>query len=238
MDPAHVGVGSRFIVQILAPLYERLLKRYAKGHLLDVGCGFAPLYSVYRDKVDRVTLVDWPNTLHKSDFVDYEMDINQGLAVIPDDSFDTILATDVIEHLHKPQTFFAEVSRVLRCGGRLIVTVPFLYWIHEQPHDYFRYTASCLSQLCQEHSLEVEYLEPYGGAVEVILDMIAKLISRYPLLSRFHLWLAPRICGSSFGMKLRSKTQEDFPLGYGLVALKKEGLPQAQAAKPVGKLDY
>ena len=54
-----------------------------------------------------------------------------------DRTFDTVVASQVFEHLHNPREAAVEAARVLRPGGRLLVAVPFLYWLHATPHDYF-----------------------------------------------------------------------------------------------------
>ena len=64
-----------------------------------------------------------------------------------DDSFDLILANNVIEHLRDATAGLAEMRRVLRVNGTILYTIPFLYPIHEAPHDYARYTRFGLARL-------------------------------------------------------------------------------------------
>lgn len=65
----------------------------------------------------------------------------------PDSSFEFILCTEVLEHLHTPHQAIAEMSRVLKPGGTLILTTRFVFPIHDAPHDYFRYTTYGLQHL-------------------------------------------------------------------------------------------
>ena len=58
----------------------------------------------------------------------------------PDGSFDTFISTDVLEHIREPVIAWSEMAWVLRPGGKLIVSVPFPYSLHEEPHDYHRHT--------------------------------------------------------------------------------------------------
>jgi len=53
---------------------------------------------------------------------------------------DTVTLFQVLEHIAEPQQLLDEVYRILKPGGRLIITVPFMWHIHEAPHDYYRYT--------------------------------------------------------------------------------------------------
>lgn len=68
----------------------------------------------------------------------------------PPDSFDVVLANNVIEHLRDPVAGVAEMRRVLRPGGELLFTIPFLYPIHEAPHDYTRFTVHGLRRLFRD----------------------------------------------------------------------------------------
>ncbi len=66
------------------------------------------------------------------------------------DSFDCVLCTEVLEHLHTPQKAIDEMKRVLRPGGTLILTTRFVFPIHDAPHDYFRYTKYGLQHLFRD----------------------------------------------------------------------------------------
>jgi len=172
-DPSQVWIGSRFVGDIAARVCEKVIKEHARGLLLDLGCGHVPLYEVYRNYVSNNVCIDWAGTWHKSPYLDYECDLNS-LLPLPDGTFDTILLTDVLEHISNPRLLWNEMSRVLKPGGKIVCAVPFYYWLHEQPHDYFRYTEYALKMFCENNALAVLSLEPYGGAAEVLIDVVAK----------------------------------------------------------------
>jgi SAM-dependent methyltransferase len=65
-------------------------------------------------------------------------------------SFDVIVLSEVLEHVHSPHLAIKNIHKVLRKDGRLILTVPFIFPIHERPHDYFRYTRYGLEFLLRE----------------------------------------------------------------------------------------
>ncbi len=214
-----VALSSRFIADILAKVYEALIKQHAHGLLLDLGCGKVPLYQVYKDYISDNICIDWANTLHKCPHLDYEFSLNQGIP-LADEKFDTLLVTDVLEHISNPDLLWREMSRVLKPMGKLILGVPFLYRIHEAPHDYNRYTEYKLREFCESNGLTVIYLEPYGGSQEVMLDIIAKHIGFSKILSYLHLLFSKAFVSSIIGKKIFAKTSSKFPLGYCLVAQK------------------
>jgi SAM-dependent methyltransferase len=223
-SPNHseLGRGSRFSVGIMIDAYKKAIEPHASGHLLDLGCGKVPLYGMYRALVEDVTCVDWPNSTHGSRHVDHFVDLNGPLPFDPA-MFDTILLTDVLEHIARPDELWREMTRVLRPGGKVIVTVPFLYPIHEEPHDYHRYTGYKLRHFCEAVGLFVIYLEPYGGALEVILDLVAKHLYRHPLLSRLHLSISRLLMKIGPLKAISDDTRQSFPMGYCLVAQKPHG---------------
>ena len=71
-----------------------------------------------------------------------------------DDEFDVILCTEVLEHLHSPHIAEREMRRVLKSGGKLILTTRFVYPIHDAPHDYFRFTKYGLKHIFNEWSVQ------------------------------------------------------------------------------------
>jgi SAM-dependent methyltransferase len=217
-NPAYVAYGSRIMVDLQAAAYARMLEEHATGTLVDVGCGHAPLYEAYRERVTDVLLVDWNHSAHENALVDVRCDLNEGIACGPA-SADTVLATDVLEHLHRPEVLFAESARILRPGGKLLIGVPFLYWIHEQPHDYHRYTEFRLRQLCAAHGFDIKSLEPIGGAGDVMLDIAAKLVAGSPVLRLVHAAASAAFRATRYATRLRTRTAALWPLAYALVAV-------------------
>jgi SAM-dependent methyltransferase len=222
-NPKYVGAGSEFICDILAQHYERAIVAHASGRLLDLGCGHVPLYGVYRDRVSENICVDWENTLHVNPFLDTTADLNEHLP-FPPSSFDTVLLTDVLEHLAEPLQALLQVSAVLRPAGKLIIGVPFFYVLHEVPHDYYRYTEHALRRFCRLAGLQVVELSSYGGLPEVLIDLTSKGITVLPP------WLAKplrplhtavsHLSGTGPSRKISEWTKSSFPLGYMLIAEK------------------
>ena len=226
-DPAEVALGSRFIAGLQVRAYQQLLQQHAQGLLLDLGCGKVPLYQIYQEHIADNICIDWQNTLHASEHLDYECDLNQSIP-LPDDHVDTILLTDVLEHVRAPDRLWQEIRRVLKTGGKLILAVPFLYPVHEEPHDYFRYTQFKLADFCHEHGFEVLLLEPYGGILETLLNLLGKGVASSGPLSALHLWVSDRWVHSAAAGKVRRRTASRYPLGYCLVA-RRAATPAAPA---------
>jgi len=230
-----VGPGSRLVADILADTYVRALQRHARGRLLDLGCGSVPLYGAYRDLVDETCCADWAATRHGSPYLDYEIDLNAPVP-LPDFSFDTVVATDLMEHIAYPDRLFREISRLLRPGGKLILGVPFFYRIHEAPHDYYRFTAFCLRRFCEDHRLDVLELAPYGGSPEIVSDLIGKhLIAASNTLAEIHLWLSRQVLRLPFIRALSTATADSYPLGYCLVAQRPLGVRDGQPPDATGR---
>ena len=217
-DPKHVGRGSRFVADLLAAAYSSTIAAYAQGALLDLGCGQVPLYGEYRQLVESVTCVD-RTAGEPNPFLDHDLDLNLGVP-LESESFDTVLTTDVLEHIARPERLLGDVARVLRPGGHLLCGVPFLYWLHEQPHDYHRYTEFRLLQLFEDCGLTPVKIAPYGGAPEVLLDIIAKHLARSRLLSATWYRTAVIAHHAPLVAAISKKGADRFPLGYIAVAAK------------------
>lgn len=225
-DTSKLKTASRLVTDLVAARYDQAIRTYARGNLIDLGCGNVPLYLAYRDRVSSITCVDWPATRHKVDHLDHELDLTQTLP-FPDASFDTIILSDVLEHIPEPGKLWSEMYRILAPGGVAIVNTPFLYWVHEAPHDYYRYTEFALQRFANDSDFNLISLEPIGGLPEVLADLVAKKPRVIPLIG--HLFRRPTsvliqkitwVFVHSLGKSLSRKTSKRFPLGYFMVVEK------------------
>lgn len=172
-DPSQVAVQSRLVADVFVGHYEALIPKHARGALLDHGCGQLPLFGIYKDIVSEVTAVDWSYSQHPTNHVDTYCDLNYTMP-FPDARFDTVLSSDVIEHLWNPIEIFRDIARVLKPGGKLIVGTPFNYWLHEAPYDYFRWSPYAVEKIGNEVGLELIELRLCGGNREVLADTLLK----------------------------------------------------------------
>lgn len=225
-DEDQLSLGSRLAADLLAELYETFVPRYVHGMVLDLGCGKAPLFGCYRDFATDVVTLDWAKSPHASQFIDVLHDLNQPLP-FAEFTFDCIVLSDVLEHVMEPSRLCREIGRALAGGGCLIGNVPFMYPIHEAPHDYFRYTTFGLRNLFESAGLRIVVLEPTGGSLEVCVDMLAKHLTQGRFAGRLlAAWLQAitfRVGKMGFARTLIRKTAVWYPLGYFFVAVKPGG---------------
>ncbi len=123
-------------------------KPYFRGHLYDLGCGEMPYKDWLLTHADQYTGVDWGGTQHqlKADIV---ADLNEPLPIASEVA-DTVISLSVMEHLREPQVFLGEAYRILKGGGGMVLQVPFMWWVHEAPYDYYRYTQHGLHYLFEK----------------------------------------------------------------------------------------
>lgn len=223
-DPSEVGVASRIAADTIAAFYQRAIPEYAHGDLIDLGCGTIPLYGVYSRYVKSTTCSDWENSQATNPHVDMFIDLNEIPLPIEDSSFDTVLLSDVLEHVMSPWDLVGEIARILRPGGTLLLNVPFYYPIHSPPYDFHRFTEFALRAMCDRADLDLLELSPTGGAPEVLADVNGKVLVNVPrvgkILSRVYTWMARLWVRGWLGRQLSSKTASSFPIAYALVATK------------------
>jgi SAM-dependent methyltransferase len=161
-DPLHLARRS---------LYSAIEQRthYAKGRLLDLGCGEKP----YRELFG-----------HVSHYVGLEIetgpnvDVTGDAQVLPfaDSCFDTVLCNEVLEHVPEPADVMAEVKRVLNPGGALLLTTPQTWGLHHEPHDYYRYTRYGLRYLAENAGLQVIDIVPTCGIWSTVAQRLVDTI--------------------------------------------------------------
>lgn len=219
----YVRSSSRLLVDLIGRFYGDKLPEHARGELLDLGCGHVPLFEAYRPFISENCCVDWEGTWHKNEFLDQTQDLNEPLQ-FESNRFDTLILSDVLEHIREPSQLLQEMHRVCRKDATLIMNVPFFYWLHEEPHDYFRFTRHALVYLVEKAGFEVISVEPLGGAPEVLADFCAKILRGIPVIGKGAGVLVQRLVwafiSTGTGKKVSEKTGRVFPLAYGLVARK------------------
>jgi SAM-dependent methyltransferase len=208
-----IEIQSYYICHVYIDHYIRYIRDFSRGRLLDCGCGQVPYFEIYKDLVDEVICTDWQNSLHDNKYVDVYSDLNDRLN-FDDGSFDTVLLTDVLEHIYKPEKLLLEINRVLKPGGRVIIAVPFLYRIHEEPHDYYRYTEFTLHRLCEDAGIKILKLEPYGGYLDVLFDTVNKVFIRKRFLLGMFIPFTSFVKKSFINRKISKAHQNKYPLGY------------------------
>jgi SAM-dependent methyltransferase len=145
-------------------------KGYAKGRLLDVGCGQKPYKSLFSHTVNEHIGIELPLLESANKREDRDMDVYGDALNLPFKSncFDTILSTQVLEHVVEPKQMLREAYRVLREGGYIILTAPMVGELHEVPNDYYRYTIYGLRYLAESVGFEIISIKARSGFWGVI----------------------------------------------------------------------
>ncbi|MDD3465758.1 MAG: class I SAM-dependent methyltransferase [Campylobacterales bacterium] len=146
-----------------------LLVRFA-GRVLDVGCGSKPYKKYCVNSSEYVGLeIDTPENRRrkKADFF-----YDGSRFPFENNSFDCVLSNEVFEHVFNPVEFLSEINRVLKKEGLLLISVPFVWDEHEQPHDYARYSSFGLKYNLEKAGFEILEARKTINSVAVIFQLL------------------------------------------------------------------
>jgi len=212
-------ISPAFYVQYHA--IPDLMRQFLHGKVLDLGCGTMPFRSCVPDTVEVYHGIDIQCHTRQLTLIG---DV-QNLAMIADASYDTALCLEVLEHLPNPGRAVAEIERILKPGGAVIISVPHLSRLHDLPHDYFRYTANGLRHLLESNGLDVVLLQAKGGLFAFLGHQLSStlltLVWSIPGLRTLGWWLNRWLItwGCTFLDQVTGNAKL-FPLGYLVVARK------------------
>jgi len=142
----------------LIPIFKKL----KPGIVLDVGSKKSP-YKKYIPNTKYMNL-----DINKDDNPDICCDIHN--IKWKDDYFDTVIATEVLEHIHNPQKAIKEIHRILKKDGICILTTRFMCYFHPDPKDYFRFSHQGLRYLFKD--FEDVKIYHHGNAIQVIWQLL------------------------------------------------------------------
>jgi SAM-dependent methyltransferase len=139
---------------------------FIQGVVLDVGCGRRPYEAAIMRSAAKYIGVD---------FDPAAADVVADVRALPfaDRSVDTVTCFQVLDDVPEPSQLVAELARVLRPGGVLILSVNQSWREHNAPHDYFRFTRFGLTYLFQKAGLAVERIDPMGGLWGMLATRLA-----------------------------------------------------------------
>ena len=137
---------------------------------------------------------------------------------LPNESYDVVILGEILEHVLEPKTVLREAKRLLRQGGKMLVTVPFMFPIHADPYDFARYTDYFWRKTAEGLGLNIE-IERQGTIFAVWALMVqhfflSKGVSWHPIQNpfvKFLMWLDSRTT---------NKTLTAWTTGYGIVMTK------------------
>ncbi len=230
-------------------LHDRLLRRALRqfegavcGRLVDLGCGDFRLSRAFFPRAEQVFGIDrWLAARCHRAAPPGARFVYASLEAAPfrDASFDTAVCTEVLEHVRDEAAAWREIARLVKPGGRLILSLPFALFVHGGPNDFRRYTIHGLAERLEAHGFALErYIAVGEGAAGILARTLAHLGFR-PWARRAlgRAALAPVLAaGNLAGQILAALTRcrcegpealsghdRRFPLGYAVLARRLEG---------------
>lgn len=142
------------------------------GKLLDVGCGNKPYLPIFAPHVSEYVGIEHEAVYAQTEAASREHGpdlVYDGRTLpFPNAHFDTVLNVQVLEHTPQPQQLLNEMARVLKKDGVMVLCAPFCFRLHEEPHDYFRFTPHGLASMCAQAGLGIVELQAHGGLWSVL----------------------------------------------------------------------
>lgn len=162
------------VEEFMVPILESAIRRTLEGlaeqpglRVLDAGCGGQPFRSLLEANGNTYVSCDASDPLGLVDHI-AELDRDLPETLIRDGPFDFVLCSEVLEHVLDWDRAFENLVGLLAPSGRLLVTSPFIYVLHEQPYDFWRATPHAIRTLAERHDMRVLRLESLGGTWDVI----------------------------------------------------------------------
>ncbi len=161
------------IKQISKIALENVLDNYwgfLDGLLLDLGCGQSPYHKKTLKHVNEQIGLD----LHKDNGVDVVADAHN--LPFKSETFDSVFCSQVIEHVEYPEHVVDEIGRIIKVGGKLILSAPFMFPKHSDPFDYHRFTDIKLERMLKKAGFDVTIQRKNLGAFGVLALFMAYIL--------------------------------------------------------------
>ncbi|MDI1355021.1 MAG: class I SAM-dependent methyltransferase [bacterium] len=173
-----------WMYQVRKNLFKAIINQSKefKGRLLDVGCGVMP-YKQTLINSKHITSYVGLDLEQTNYYEDVKPDVTWDGIVMPfeNKSFDTIMATEVLEHSYEPEKLLNEIYRVLKPGGVFFCTVPFIWHLHETPHDEYRYTPFSLEKKLKGAGFEKIEIRALGGWDSALSQLLGLWVTYRPM---------------------------------------------------------
>ncbi|MBA64831.1 MAG: hypothetical protein CMG55_03415 [Candidatus Marinimicrobia bacterium] len=196
-----------------------ILKKYCTGICLDVGCGDMPYKKYILKVVDQYDTLDFKAHVPDIKYVGDVQDMN----CIKNDTYDTVVSFEVLEHVNNPFVAVSEIKRVLKSNGIFILTVPHLSRLHDMPHDYYRYTKFGLKSLLNQNGFKVLEILPRGGLFSFLghqfSNIFLSIFWHIPIIKDIAFFINKWFCVLlSYFLDKHLDKNKLFALGYTVVA--------------------
>jgi SAM-dependent methyltransferase len=192
---------NRLVYRTFEAALRDAAARYARGRMIDVGGGRKPWQPIFAAYVSEHVCVDH---VEKEGVRGPTVDVVATAydVPLPDAEAQTVLLTEVLEHLERPADAVAECVRLLEPGGHIIATTP-LFWPVHDARDFYRYTPRGLRYLFETAGLEVVELRPLGGLWSTVAIEVSYGLQRYR-----RPWSAPAVDATCVSLQWLAKHVE------------------------------
>lgn len=147
------------------------------GKTLDVGCGGRPYENIFARASEYIGM-EYDSPKNRVRFKKIDVWYDGKHFPFKDNSFDSIILTQVLEHVFNPDEFLSEINRVSKKDSVLLLSAPFVWDEHEQPHDYARYSSFGLAHLLTTHEFEIVEHIKTAPDIRIIFQLIACYIHK------------------------------------------------------------
>jgi SAM-dependent methyltransferase len=167
----HIALQNESALYDTVPL----IKTYVKGTTLDLGAGKLA-WRKHISKQARYYI--------SADYIKEHKDLNLLMDAtkpfpLGDSTFDTVFCYSVLEHTPAPWLILPEIYRVLKNNSYAILSVPFIFYLHGAPYDYYRFSRFGISKLASEAGFTVSKTVLNGGLFHFLLNLPSILISSF-----------------------------------------------------------
>jgi ubiquinone/menaquinone biosynthesis C-methylase UbiE len=167
--PSQTDPDNFLVNTIFENNFLELANKYISGKMIDLGCGVKPYEEMLSHLVAQHIGVDHELTVHDKANIDL---FGTAYSIPTEDNvFDSAICTAVLEHLEEPEMAIRECFRVLKKGGHAIYSVPFIWQLHEQPRDFYRYSKYGLQYLFEKVGFEVVDIRPLSGFAVTFIQL-------------------------------------------------------------------
>lgn len=179
------------IIDVYYPLANRvkLIRRvlpYFKGTHIDIGCGRTPFKQMIQEEgnIDKYIGIDIENPIYQTSDEKPDMFWDGLTLPLEDNSIDSAMIIEVLEHVPDPVIVLKEINRVLKKGSTVFITVPFLWNLHDVPYDEYRYTPFCIRRMLKDSNFEEVEMEGTGGWDASLATILGAWVRRSTMSKR------------------------------------------------------
>ncbi len=189
----RMGVRYHYLIQLRKKI-EFVFKHYCNSKeyiLADYGCGNKPYEPLIRPHIRQYMGVDLAENPEADIHVSPE-----GVIDLPDECVNVVLSTQVLEHVVNPAHYLEESFRILKKGGKIVLSTHGYWMYHPDPTDYWRWTSSGLQKIISDAGFELKYFSGILGRAAMGMQLVQDgLLFKFPRFTRpfFALFFQPQI---------------------------------------------